>query len=341
VVASPVFVLLQKTWWPVSYFRDHRIGFVMAQQSSNPHHSSTGFDHDRGLLTRPAHRSGSSGQSPARTRATGQVVVLKFSGRLTDVIQDLDQGIELALAEGPRGVIADLRAVTEVAALAMLAGAGRHVRDWPGIPLALVCPDPRVRQALATDPLGSQLILTVSMPTALSAILATPAPDVRWLSLTPHPTSPHAARNFVTRALHEWDLDPLADAASLVVSELVTNSIIHAGTDITVSVAWHQGALRLSVGDDNPDLPRPRLAHYLDEHGRELAVVPALCRAFGVLPTAPGGKVVWAVLNAARPHPTTNPHWRGPASTTRRCSPTAPGPNRSACAPARSQPSPR
>jgi hypothetical protein len=51
-------------------------------------------------------------------------------------------------------------------------------------------------------------------------------------------------------------------------------------------------------------MPRPRLAHYLNEHRRGLTVAAALCRAFGVLPTAAGGKVVWAVLNAARPHPT-------------------------------------
>jgi anti-sigma regulatory factor (Ser/Thr protein kinase) len=84
-----------------------------------------------------------------------------------------------------------------------------------------------------------------------------------------------------------------------VVSELVTNSTIHAGSDIVVSLAWIPGALRLTVRDGSPDLPR-QLYSKLDEHGRGLRVVAALSRSFGVLPTGEGGKVVWAVVNAAR-----------------------------------------
>jgi anti-sigma regulatory factor (Ser/Thr protein kinase) len=316
----------------------------MAQQTIHPLYSSTPVDHDdnRGLPTRRARRPASAGQVPARTRAAGQVVVLEYAGRLGDLVAELDQAIGLALAEGPRGIICDLSAVTyghEPAALAMLATAGRHVRDWPGIPVALVCPDAGIRQALAADPLGRHLILTASMASAASTVLASPVPDVRWLRLTSHPTSSRAARNFVTGTLIEWGLGPLVDSASLVVSELVTNSIIHAGTDIEVSVAWHLGALRLTVRDNSPDLPRPRIARR-DEHGRGLTVVTALSRAFGVLPTTEGGKVVWAVLNAAWPHPTASPPRHEPGTTSRLGSPIVPGPRGLAIAPgpARSEP---
>jgi hypothetical protein len=88
--------------------------------------------------------------------------------------------------------------------------------------------------------------------------------------------------------------------ASLAVSELVSDSI-HAGTDMSLSLAWNLGALRLTVRDNSPDLQRRHFSH-LDPHGRRLSVVAVLSRAFGVLPTDDGGKVVWAVLNAARPH---------------------------------------
>lgn len=80
----------------------------------------------------------------------------------------------------------------------------------------------------------------------------------------------------------------------------MTNSTIHAGTDIVVSLAWNPGALRLTVRDGSPDLPQQRYSKF-DEHGRGLIVVAGLARAFGVLPTGDGGKVVWAVLNAAPP----------------------------------------
>jgi hypothetical protein len=97
----------------------------------------------------------------------------------------------------------------------------------------------------------------------------------------------------------------MVPAASLVASELVTNSTIHAGTAIELSVAWNLGLLRVTVRDKSPDLPRAQFPQCLDVHGRGLSVVAALSRGFGVLPTADGGKLVWAVLNAARPKPPT------------------------------------
>src|SRR5665811_2432110 len=97
------------------------------------------------------------------------------TGRLVDVAQELDLAIQLALAEGPRGVVCDLSAVLEGAepgAVEVLATAGRHVRDWPGIPVAVACPDPWVREALRVQPLGGHLIVTASLFSAVSAVLA-------------------------------------------------------------------------------------------------------------------------------------------------------------------------
>jgi len=241
-----------------------------------------------------------------------QVVVLDVVGRLSDVVKDLDRTIQLALADGPRGVVCDLSAMLDGAepdAVDVLATAGRHVRDWPGIPVGVACPDPRVREALCAHPLGVHLVGTASMLPAVSAVLATPVPVVEWRHLAPHPTAPRASRDFVTRALTDWGLGPLIPSACLVVSELVTNSTVHAGTDIALSVAWSQGALRVTVRDNSPDLPLQRYARF-DVNGRGLWVVSGLSRAFGVLPTADGGKVVWAVLNAARPRPPTSPRVR-------------------------------
>jgi len=242
-------------------------------------------------------------------RAKGRVVVLEVRGRLGDVADDLDRAIQLALADSPRGVLCDLSAVPEGAdpgAVQLLATAGRHVRDWPGIPVAVACPDPRVREALSARPLGGHLIVTASMLQAVSAVLATPIPDVGCLWLTAS-TAPRGSRDFIARTLMSWGLGPLIPAASLVVSELVTNSTNHAGTTIEVSVGWSLGVLRVTVRDKSPDLPLQPYPQFLDVHGRGLSVVAALARAFGALPTADGGKVVWAVLNAARPNPPPEP----------------------------------
>jgi hypothetical protein len=248
----------------------------------------------------------------------GQVVVLETSGLLGDVVEDLDRAIKLALAEEPRGVVCDLSAVLEGAqpnAADLLAKAGRHVRDWPGIPVAVACPHPQVRAALAAHPLGRHLIVTESTLGALSALRRTPIPDVEQAHLAPHPNSSPASRDFVSRILLGWGLGPFIPSASLVVSELVTNSMIHAGTEINVSIAWNLGALRLTVRDHGPALQRQRYSQ-LDLHRRGLSIVDDLSRALGVLPTADGGKVVWAVLDAPRECPRTSPPRPEPAITT-------------------------
>ena len=241
--------------------------------------------------------------SLVRAQFLRDVVVLEVVGRLSDVAEDLDLAIQQALAEGPRGVVCDLSAVLEGAepdALALLASAGRHVRDWAAIPVAFGCQDPQVRGALSAHPLGGHLIVTATVASAVSAVLATPIPAVQWLRLAPHPTAPRASRDFITRALLDWRLGEVVPAASLVVSELVTNSTMYAGTDIALSVSWHRGTLRLAVRDDSPRLPR-HVDSVLDLHGRGLTIVAGLSRAFGVLPTSDGGKVVWAVLDAPWP----------------------------------------
>ena len=140
----------------------------MVQQPSSPHDLSTDFDHHVVLFpTRyapnvpaelPAQSAGRPATGPqvrVRRHAIRQVVVLEVAGRLSDVVEDLDRAIQLALADGPRGVVCDLSAVLEGAepvAVEVLATAGRHVRDWPGIPVAVACPDPRVREALRAHP---------------------------------------------------------------------------------------------------------------------------------------------------------------------------------------------
>jgi hypothetical protein len=261
----------------------------------------------------PAASADAAAGAPAgrvRKHEIRQVVVLEVSCRLGDVAEELDRAIQLALAQGPRGVVCDLSVVLDAAepgAIEVLASAGRHVRDWPGIPVAVASPDPKVREALRAQPLGSHLIVTASLFSAVTAVLATPAPAVEWLRLAPHPTASRASREFITHTLLEWRLGRVSPFASLVISELVASSTINAGTRIEVSVAWCLGALRLTVQDHGPGLPGQRPSSiYL--HGRRLTVVAGLSRTFGVLPTDDGGKVVWAVLEAPRPSLSDSPH---------------------------------
>ena len=180
----------------------------------------------------------------------------------------------------------------------MLATAGRHVRDWPGIPVAVACPDPRVREALTAHPVGRHLVVTGSRSTAVSEVSTTPVLVVELLHLAAHPTAPRAARNFVTRVLRDWQLDRVTPSASVVVSRLVAGSSMNAGTEIDLSVAWNAGVLRVTVADHGPSMPGQRLSDPVLQQRMLKVAVAALSRTYGVLPTADGGKVVWAVLDA-------------------------------------------
>ena len=290
----------------------------MVHQPSSPQALSSDFDHHLVLFptrsapktpaelpAQSAGRSAQGGQVRARKHPVREVMVVEVAGRLGEVAGDLDLGIQLALADGPRGVVCDLSGVSDGAdpvAVDVLATAGRHVRDWPGTPVAVACPDPLLREALHAHLLGAHLIVTPSLFSAVSAVLATPTLTVQWLRLSPHPTAPRAAREFVTRTLLDWRLGRVIPFASLVVSELVASSSVHTGTDIHLSVAWDRGSLRLTVRDQGPGLPGQRPCAP-DLHGRGLTVVAGLSRTFGILPTCDGGKTVWAVLEAPRPLP--------------------------------------
>jgi signal transduction histidine kinase len=263
-----------------------------------------------GPLARPTDRvvgtSGNPGGDPqtaagtsVRTHTVGRIVVLEVAGHLSDIVEDLDVATQLALALGPRGVVCDLSGVVEVnatGALRMLASAGRHPRDWLGVPVAMAGLDPQAVETLSRKPLAGHLIVSASLRQALSSVLEAASPDVESLHLTTHPTAPRASRDFVSRTLLDWRLSHYIAPAVLVINELVMNAITHAETDIDVTLSAHRQTIRVAVRDRSPDLPVERYGR--DAPGQGLPIVAGLSSSWGVLPTADGGKVVWAVLNA-------------------------------------------
>ena len=76
--------------------------------------------------------------------------------------------------------------------------------------------------------------------TALLALMATPASGVtprsegneRTFDLPADTASPAQARAYIASTLHDWGLDALVESATLLVSELVTNGVRHAGTGL-------------------------------------------------------------------------------------------------------------
>ncbi len=117
--------------------------------------------------------------------------------------------------------------------------------------------------------------------------------------LAAHPGSPAQARRLTRARLTGWSVgEDTCDSAALIVSELVTNAILHtASTHIVCEL--HDGAdlVRIAVRDEGcaPGEPHPAAARSEEEHGRGLFLVDALCRAWGAQEHGPG-LLVWAEL---------------------------------------------
>jgi anti-sigma regulatory factor (Ser/Thr protein kinase) len=120
-------------------------------------------------------------------------------------------------------------------------------------------------------------------------------PVLVTLDLAPYPASVGVARRFTVDTLRRWGRDDLTTSGALLVSELVTNAILHARTMIQVILERRDDAVRVEVRDGSPVRPALR-NHGLDATtGRGLALVSKLAESWGVDVTA-AGKVVWAQL---------------------------------------------
>ncbi len=109
--------------------------------------------------------------------------------------------------------------------------------------------------------------------------------------------APLAARRFLSSVLSRRPYEgrvPLGDAR-LVVSELASNAVIHAGTPFAVSVRYTGSAVRISVRDWSPTQPVLRNGGPASLSGRGLHLVGAMAEAWGV-DAGPDGKTVWAEL---------------------------------------------
>ena len=107
------------------------------------------------------------------------------------------------------------------------------------------------------------------------------------------------ARHFVAHHGQAWGYDDVIEDALVVVSELVTNAIVHAHSDCDLLLKDANHILRIEVidgGHGSPELQRPT-THA--EHGRGLLLVSAMCAAWGVDTLSDGRKMVWAELKRA------------------------------------------
>lgn len=116
--------------------------------------------------------------------------------------------------------------------------------------------------------------------------------------LPAEPVSARRARRVVLDALADWSLGDLCDEAALLVSEVVTNSVLHAGSTIDLTVRRQGEGIRVEVRDRSETMPAPRSYAGDSVTGRGLEILDLTATNWGA-ELSEHGKVVWFELGTA------------------------------------------
>ena len=116
------------------------------------------------------------------------------------------------------------------------------------------------------------------------------------LRLPARAEAPRLARDATRTAVSDWGLDAeVGDTVALIVSELITNAVLHTGSSPTLRLRTSAGSVYVEVTDDDSRPPRMRDPEDDEDGGRGLHLIEALSRRWNVR-TTPTGKVVWAEI---------------------------------------------
>lgn len=169
-----------------------------------------------------------------------------------------------ALAEEPRAVVCDPTGPDVEASTTPDPRPDRRLREPLGRDRAArLRRHPREGTRPAGPPCSPQGRPFPSVGSALVAAQREIPPTERLvLDLAPTAVAPGQGRRFVRSAVERWHVTHLLDRAALVVTELVTNTVVHALTPMTVTISRRspaapsgQGTLRIAVRDADGNLP--------------------------------------------------------------------------------------
>jgi anti-sigma regulatory factor (Ser/Thr protein kinase) len=117
---------------------------------------------------------------------------------------------------------------------------------------------------------------------------------VTSIELPPERSAAARARHFARDVCLEWGLfGEVVDDVELLVSELVTNAVLHARSRARLTIEERGSRLRVSVADESAT--EPRLRDYGPESvtGRGILLVDRLSEQWGVEHDDGDGKRVW------------------------------------------------
>ncbi|MFD7880074.1 SpoIIE family protein phosphatase [Streptomyces sp. NPDC059766] len=111
------------------------------------------------------------------------------------------------------------------------------------------------------------------------------------------PEAVRHARRFTRRTLRTWGVSGAGmDTVLLVVSELVTNALVHTDGQVRLDLTLVNHRMRVGVFDTSPRAPmKPTSIGWEATGGRGILLVEAMSESWGTVPVS-GGKQVWCEL---------------------------------------------
>lgn len=211
-----------------------------------------------------------------------------------------DTVIKVAIDE-PRAVIVDINRAHAPSASAwtVFTSARWHVSVWPDVPILLVCAERKVQREIAAVGVDRYVPLHSSLELALDAARGQSLQIRRRArtELARNISSLDVARTVIADWLTTWDIAEAIPAAATVATVFVENVLDHTDSAPALIVESYQDNVTVAVEDGSFHLPG---RHEDADRGADivsgLAIVSALCRAWGATPTT-SGKTVWGSVS--------------------------------------------
>lgn len=207
-----------------------------------------------------------------------------------------DAVIKAAIDE-PRAVLVDVNRLCapSPSAWTVFTSARWHVSVWPDVPILLVCAERRVQREVTKAGVTRYVPIYATVELALDAVRGQ-ALQVRRRARTElarNISSLDVARTVIADWLTKWDVAAVIPVAATVATVFVENVLDHTDSAPVLIVESHEDNVTIAVEDGNFHLPG---RHEDADRGADivsgLAIVSALCRAWGATPTS-SGKTVW------------------------------------------------
>jgi anti-anti-sigma regulatory factor/anti-sigma regulatory factor (Ser/Thr protein kinase) len=229
-------------------------------------------------------------------------VVLRLSGILDlATAPTMRFALETTLAIQPAGLIvdvSDLRVGDEIQ-LTGLTSVAKRAAAWPGCPMALSGPSQALSAALHRMGVDRYVAVCDTLAQARRWVVGEAVGRRYREHLLPAPAAISVGRRLTARICELWGLTNFSAPAQLIVTELLSNSVRHAGTPMELSLIHVRPYLRVAVRDGSTELPRRTDADAEGVSGRGLIIVEAFSSSWSSNLT-PDGKVVWAVIAGRR-----------------------------------------